>query len=286
MMAVNTDFLKQLNKFSLIIRKRVTSNYSGGRRSIAFGQGLTLKDYRNYVAGDDIRLIDWKILARTDKLYVKQFEEDRTLTVYIIIDASSSMSFGKPQNKYDYGSMIGAGFAYLAMKENDKFQFSTFSDELNTLRPKRGMSQMVSVIENINKINVKGVSNFEDAMIKLRKSIKGRSLIILVSDFLFDVGEIEKGLLRLGKQEIKVVQVLDKAEKELKLEGDVKLYDSETNEVLKTFMSRRLREKYQQKLDEHSSKIHDICLGVQASFNQITTDVPMFDAFFEVLKEK
>ena len=126
--------------------------------------------------------------------------------------------------------------------DNEKFQFSTFSSNLQTLRPKRGMSQMVSVVDNINRIDVKGTSNFEDAMTKLRKSIKGRSLIVLVSDFLFDIKEIEQGLLRLGKQEIKVVQVLDRAEKELNLEGDIKLYDSESNQMLVTFMSRRLRE--------------------------------------------
>lgn len=285
-MTIKTDFLEQLDRFSLIVNKRVTSNYSGARRSIAFGHGLTLKDYRNYVAGDDIRLIDWKLLGRTDKLYVKQYEEDRTLTVYIIIDASASMNFGKPTSKYDYGSMIGAGFAYLAMKENDKFQFSTFSSELHTLRPRRGMSQMVSVIDNINEITAKGASNFEDAMIKLRKTLKGRSLIVLASDFLFPPEEIERGLLRLGKQEIKVIQVLDRVEKELNFEGDVKLYDAESNQILRTFMSKRLREKYQQKLNEHSSKIHDICLGLHASFNQVTSDEPIFDTFFDVLKSR
>ena len=280
---IDTSFLDQLKRFSLIVRKRVTSNYKGARRSLAMGRGLQIKDYRDYVIGDDIRLLDWKIFARTNKLYTRQYEEDRTLSVHIIIDKSSSMDFGKKITKYEYGGMLGTGFAYLAMKENDKFEFSTFSDDLDTLKPRRGVSQLASIVDRLNNLKIKGRSNFEDAMQRYKKQLKGRCLVIVISDFLFNIDEIREGLMRLGKHEIKVVQVLDREEKELKMYGDVKLFDSETRQMLKTFMSRRLRQKYLQKLNDHSSNIHDTCVKLGAGFYQITTDDPIFDSFYEVL---
>ena len=280
---IDTSFLNQLKRFSLIVRKRVTSNYKGARRSIAMGRGLQIKDYRDYVMGDDIRLLDWKIFARTNKLYTRQYEEDRTLSVHIVIDKSSSMNFGKQTTKYEYGAMLGTGFAYLALKENDKFEFSTFSDQLDTLKARKGASQLASIVSRLNDLNIKGHSNFEESMQFYKKHLKGRCLVVVISDFLFNIDEIREGLMRLGKHEIKVVQVLDREEKDMKMYGDVKLFDSETNQMLKTFMSRRLRQKYLQKLNDHSSKIHDLCIKLGAGFYQITTDDPIFDSFYNVL---
>ena len=119
---ITTDFLDQLNRFQLVINKRVTSSYMGPRRSIATGRGLTFKEHRQYAPGDDIRLIDWRVFARTDDLYIKTYEEERNLTVHSIIDSSASMGFGKPVSKFDFASMLGLGFAYLSMRENEKFQ--------------------------------------------------------------------------------------------------------------------------------------------------------------------
>src|SRR3972149_8491344 len=128
---ISTDFFEQLDRFHLVIKKRVTSSYMGPRKSVATGRGLMFKEHRIYSPGDDIRLIDWKVFARTDDLYIKTFEEERNLTVHIIMDASASMGFGKPVSKFDYAAMLGVGFAYLAMRDNEKFQFSTFSEGLD-----------------------------------------------------------------------------------------------------------------------------------------------------------
>ena len=108
---INTQFLDELKRFNLVINKRVTSNLAGPRKSIAAGRGLTFKDYRIYAPGDDIRLIDWKVYARTDNLYMKVHEEERNLVVHVILDKSASMDFGRPVSKFDYASMIGVGMA-------------------------------------------------------------------------------------------------------------------------------------------------------------------------------
>jgi len=281
---INTEFLDQLDRFHLVVKKKVTSNYIGPRRSVATGRGLTFKDHRIYSPGDDIRLIDWKVFARTDDLYIKTFEEERNLTAHIIVDSSASMGFGKPISKFDYAAMLGVGFAYLAMRENEKFQFSTFSDGLEVFQPRRGMSQLASMVFHLNNTKTHGFSKLLNAMVQYKKVVGSRSLLVLISDFLVDINEVTEALYNLGDHEIKVLQVLDPIEKDLKYSGDFKLIDSETNSMLRTYISPRLRVEYQQMLDNHSAKIEETCNKLGIHFFQLTTDIPVFDAFYRVLE--
>src|SRR3989338_8794563 len=210
---ISTEFLDQLTKFHLIVSKRVTSQYAGPRKSIAMGKGIIFKDHRIYAPGDDIRRIDWRVYARTDDLYVKNYEEERNLTVHIIVDYSASMNYGKPFTKYDYAAMIGVGFAYLAMKDNEKFMFSTFSEELNVFQPRKGMSQLVSMVNFLNNLKTNGYSKILDSITKYKRFIGSRSLVVIISDFLISPDEINNALYLLGDNDVKVIQVLDPIEK-------------------------------------------------------------------------
>tara|TARA_Y100000310_G_scaffold241784_1_gene245884 strand:+ start:48851 stop:49699 length:849 start_codon:yes stop_codon:yes gene_type:complete len=281
---INTDFLDQLDRFHLAVKKRVTSSYTGPRKSVATGHGLTFKEHRIYSPGDDIRLIDWKVFARTDDLYIKTFEEERNLTAHIIMDASASMGFGKPMSKFDYSSMLGVGFAYLAMRENEKFQFSTFAESLDVFQPRRGMSQLASMVFHLNGTKTQGHSKLLESVMQYKKLIGSRSLLVLVSDFLVDINEVIEALYALGDHEIKIVQVLDPIEKDLKYSGDFKLIDSESKSMLRTYVSPRLRVEYQQMLDNHSARIEETCNKLGYHFYQITSDTPIFDAFYKVLE--
>jgi len=245
---------------------------------------LTFKEHRIYSPGDDIRLIDWKVFARTDDLYIKTFEEERNLTVHTIIDSSASMGFGKPLSKFDYAAMIGTGFAYLAMRENERFQFSTFSEKLDIFQAKRGMSQLANMVFHLNNVKTHGYSKLLEAMVQYKKLVGSRSLLVLVSDFLLNIDEVIESLYLLGDHEIKIIQILDPIEKELKYHGDFKLIDSETQNRLRTYISPRLRVEYQQMLDSHSVKIEETCNKLGMHFFQITTNTPIFDAFYRVLE--
>ena len=283
---IDTSFLNQLDRFSLIVNKRITSNYVGERKSVFTGRGTTFKDHRIYAPGDDIRTVDWRVYARTDDLYVKRYEEERNLSVHIIIDGSASMNFGTPATKYDYAAMLGLGFAYLAMKSNEKFQFASFSNKLDMIKPKRGMRQLASMLAHLNSTKPQGITNFYDAVLQYRKAINTRSFIVIISDFLFDAATIEKALYLLGSNhDIKLIQVLDRVERDMKLEGDLRLKDSESNALLRTYISPRLRNDYQNLLDTHTVKINSICSRLGVEFYTTTTDTPLFDVFFDVLKE-
>ena len=281
---IDVSFLNQLDRFGLVVRKRVTSNYAGSKRSIAAGAGLVFKDYRMYTPGDEIKAVDWKVYARTENLYLKTYEEERNLEVHVIVDHSKSMDYGKKLTKFEYASMIGVGFGYLATKDNEKFQFSTFSNKINVFKSKRGMGQLANMVNYLNQMKPKGESHLFESISQYKHFMKTRSMVILISDFLIDIDEIRRALYRLGKHEIKVIQVLDRTEKEIAIEGDFKLKDAETNEEMKTYISRSLRNKYRSMLDEHTNQISDACTKLGIRFYQVTTDTPIFDAFYEILR--
>lgn len=284
-MAIDTAFLDHLRKFSLIVNKRVTSVYSGSRLSTAAGKGISFRDHRIYSYGDDFRLIDWKIFARTDDLYIKNFEEEKNLNVHILVDYSASMNFGKPISKFDYASMIGVGFAYLALKDNEKFQFATFSDKLDLFQPRRGMGQLAAMVDHLNTLKVEGKTDLFNTLMSYKKLIGSRSQIVIVSDLLYDVDTIKESLLHLGRHDIKLIQVLDKEEKNINLEGDFMLKDSESSFSIKTFIGQRLIQKYNKRLSDHASKIADTCNKLGIGFYQVSTDKPIFDSFYEILRK-
>lgn len=284
-MAIDMNFLDHLKKFSLIVNKRVTSIYSGQRLSTAAGRGISFKDHRIYSFGDDFRSIDWKVFARTDNLYIKNFEEERNMNVHILVDYSASMDFGRPLSKFDYASMIGVGFAYLAMKDNEKFQFATFSDKLDIFQPRKGMHQLAAMVDHLNSLKVSGKTDLLHTLLSYKKLIGSKSQIVIVSDCLFNPEDIKDALLHIGKHDIKLIQVLDKEEINPKFEGDFKLKDSESNFEIDTFVSPRLLQNYKKELQEHNAKIKEICNGLGIDFYEISTDMPIFDSFYEILRK-
>src|SRR5574341_885891 len=280
---ITADFLHQLDRFSLIINKRITSNYVGERFSHATGRGLIFKDHSIYAPGEDFRSVDWRVFGRTDKLYVKRYEEERNLAVHIILDFSASMGFGTNMTKAEFASMVGVGFAYLALKNNERFVLSTFSDSLEFFKPRKGRGQLASMVEFLNSKRPKGLSKLENSLGSYKKLLNSKSYVVIVSDFLYPLDDIRKALFLFRHHRVVLVQVLDKIEKNLDLEGDFKLKDLETNEVLRTFINPFARKQYSGMLQEHIDKIQQVCTEVGAKFYSANTGQNVFDVFYDVL---
>ncbi len=280
---ITTEFLSGLDRFNLIMRKRVTSKYAGSRPSVMTGKGATIKDFRLYALGDDFRQIDWRVYARTDNLYVKRYEEEKNLLVHILIDASSSMNFGKP-SKFDYASMLGIGFAYIAMRSNEKFRYATFAESLNMFQSKRGMGHLARMVELLNTTKPEGSSDLAKSLAMYKKNMGTRSMIFIISDFLFDIENFKHALYYLGNNDVKLIQVLDPAERNLAVEGDLKLKDSETGTVMRTYVSQKLRSDYQRQLETHIANLKNISSLSNFSFHTVTTNTPVFDSFYRILK--
>lgn len=281
---INTDFFEELDRFNFMMRKRVSTVYAGSRRSVRYGRGIGIVGYREYMPGDDIKTIDWRLYGRTEKLYIRQYEEEKNLTAHILLDASSSMDFrSNGVSKFDYASMLATGFAYIVTKENEKFGISTFSEDVKILQPKRGTAYLMGMIDYLNSLKLAGRTNFARCIDEYVKVITSKSLVIVISDFLDRIESINAGIYRLANHDLILVQVLDRQEWDVKLEGDVKLHDMETDKRVKTYISPRFKEEYLFKLQDHVHAIAATCDRVGADFYTFRTDKPVFDAFFEIM---
>ena len=281
---IDTNFLRQLDRFNVVLKRRVLSNYQGERKSHLQGSGLVFADYKDYVPGDDFRKIDWRLYARTSKFYIKKYEEERDLTVHVIVDGSASMNYGRKIRKFEYASMIGIGFAYMALKKNEKFNFSTFAEGINYIKARKGMNQLLEIVSRLEKQKVDGVSKFESSFDEYKKFLHNKGFIVIISDFLYDIEEIKSVLSRFAHHQVVAIQVLDPEERKLAIYGDVMLEDSELHTKLRTFISNRLIKNYRDKLETHILKLKDECEKMNVDFVSITTDRPVFDAFYAALK--
>ncbi len=280
---IDTSFFKELDRFSFMVRKRVSTAYSGSRRSILKGRGMEPVSYREYTKGDDFKIIDWKVYGRTEKLYVKEFEEEKSLTTHILLDTSKSMDF---RNKFEYAAMLALGFAYLVTKDNEKFGVSTFAEEINITKPKRGRRYLSQTIDLLNSTELSGKTRFDYCMEKYARFIKSRSLVIVISDFMAGTNAIRNAIFRLGDNELVLIQVLDPVEKNLDLGGEARLIDLETDQKLDIYTSPRLRAEYQKRLSDHITMIKEPSIQVGADFHTVTTDMPVFEAIFQVINKR
>ena len=282
-MAIDSSFLHQLDRFSLIINKRITSNYMGERQANSTGRGLIFRDHQQYAPGEDFRTVDWRVFARTDRLFMKRYEEERNLTVHVLVYFSASMNFGTKVTKADYAAMVGLGFAYMALKNNERFVLSTFADQLELFKPRKGRKQLVSILDYLNDKKPKGATDLLQAMSNYRKVINTKSMIVIVSDFLYPIDHIRSALYQFKDHDLILIQVLDKGEKELDLEGDFKLRDLESDTVLRTFISPYGRKKYGEMLASHIAAVQKVCDEVGAQFYSADTGQTVFDVFYNVL---
>jgi len=285
---IDTEFITQLKKLDLLAKKKIISSYAGGKPSLQQGRGIEPVDHREYYPGDDPKFVDWKVYGRTERLFIKRFEEEKSLTTHILVDSSNSMDFTSPRmkhSKFDYASMLGIGFAYLVTKENEKFAVGTFNDGLKSLlHPSRGRKQFYKAIDLLNAEKMSGATNLQRCADEYIKLIKTKSLAVVITDFLEPVDTIKKGLYRLARKtkNLIAVHVADPMEMKLDWQGDMKLFDLETNTAKKIFFTPGMRRDYAVRFMAHLEKVRGICDDIGADFFSVPTDQDIFKVFFDI----
>lgn len=278
------EFLRQLDRYNMAIRKRVSTVYAGNRPSTRIGKGIDTVGYREYYPGDEMKDIDWKAYSRTEKLYVRQFEEEKTLTAHILLDASKSMDFPESAvKKYEYAAMLALGVAYTVSRKNDKFAISTFNENIEINAPKRGMRYLLELTDRLASRELEGSTDLDICTHKYEKLIKSRSLVVIISDFMEDLHHIESSILRLSGNDLILIQILDPFEKNLPIKGDSRFFDLETGDEMKTYLSDSFRSNYLKELDNHNAAIDHLCKRTGAKFYSFTTDSPVFDSFLQII---
>ena len=226
--------LQKVRRIEIKTRGLVNDLFGGEYHSIFKGRGMTFSEVREYNPGDDIRLIDWNVTARTGSPFVKVFEEERELTVFLVVDISASGEFGSgSQLKRDYGAEVASVLGFSAIKNNDKVGLILFSDRVEKyIIPKKGKSHVLRVIRELLYTVPKGSkTSIKVALDYLLKVAKRKCVVFLISDFL-DESYLRSLKIANKKHDLITIQLLDPAELELPDMGLLKVEDPETGETL------------------------------------------------------
>jgi len=284
---IDPSFLDQLKQLDFVIKKRVASSYSGGRPSIKHGKGIEVVDYREYMPGDDFRLIDWRLYARTEKLYIKRFEEEKDLIMHMLVDASASMDFtSHTMTKFDFAGSIAAGFGFLSVHHHEKFAMGLYSNTVREMtQARKSQTHLFNVIDLLNTVKLSGLTDLGVSATQYSKIIKSKSFTVIISDFLEDIDSVTEGIYRMAKHssEMLLVQVLDPWEIDLGWSGDIKFEDMETSEIKRTYLSPGFRKDYANKVREHSKQVRSICDDIGVQFSTLLTNEAIFESFIRIV---
>jgi len=274
---MSKEILKKVRQIEIRTKNVVNDFFGGDYHSNFKGRGMTFSEVREYVPGDDVRSIDWNVTARTGKPHIKIFEEERELSVLILIDVSSSGVFGSKKDlKIDLGVEIAAMLSFSAIKNNDKVGLALFSDKIEKyIPPKKGKKHVLRLItdivnhdfENSNKrTSIKTAIDFAN------KISKRKSVVFLISDFIDDNFWNELKFLNF-KHDVVGLQIYDSYERNFPNVGLINIHDSETGE--NTWIdttSKKNRDKFQKNSDEKLDKFSMKCKNIGFDLLQINTD--------------
>jgi uncharacterized protein (DUF58 family) len=228
------EILKKVKRIEIATRGLVNEVFSGEYHSVFKGRGMEFAEVREYQFGDDIRNIDWNVTARSDHPYVKVFDEERELTVMLMVDVSSSGNFGTTsQMKGEVAAELCAVLAFSAIKNNDKVGLMIFSDKIEKfIPPRKGKQHVLRVIREILYFKPEDSrTNLNVALEYLSRVIKRKSIVFLISDFLTE--DYEKALQVANKKhDIIAINIIDPREVELPSVGLLELEDAETGETV------------------------------------------------------
>ena len=256
------DLLKKVRKIEIKTRRLSDHIFSGEYHTSFKGRGMTFSEVRQYQFGDDIRAIDWNVTARYNEPYVKVFEEERELTMMLMVDISGSESFGtKNQLKSEIVTEIAATMAFSATQNNDKIGLILFTDQIELyIPPKKGKSHVLRIIRELIEFQPKSKkTDFSQALKFLSSTQKKKAIVFVISDFMVD-DDYEKTLKIAGKKhDITGVRVYDIREEKIPNIGMVEMEDAETGEVLiVNTSSKKARLSYEKQYQDKVNYFKDI----------------------------
>ena len=297
------ELLRRLEQFQLLAARRAKSSARGERRSKARGQSVEFADYRNYVAGDDYRRLDWNLFGRLDKLFLKLYEEERELPVRIFLDATESMTFGVPP-KFDFARQIAAAVGYVALCGFDRVTVHVFPDmdsnaaspglaafsaemaARGALRAVRGRKSAMQYFQNLSQLSARGPADFNEALRRGAMVARQSGVAVVLSDFL-DAAGYESGLNALiGRGfHVNAVQILAPEELNPAASGDLRLIDSETGGAQEVTFGKYRLKAYQQSVQNYCQRLRQFCQGRGIRFFSVSSDTSLEQLLLRQLRQ-
>ncbi len=272
--------LAKLSGLQLRARRIVEGYVAGLHRSPHHGFSIEFAEHRKYAPGDDLRYLDWKVFARTDKFYLKQFEDETNLVCYLVFDTSESMSFQGPQaalSKLDYACCIAASLSWLILKQQDAVGLITYDQQIQTeLTPSNNAAHLHQVIRVLEECVPQFKTATGTVLRQLAQRLSKRAVVVVVSDFLGDTVPLLAGLraLHRRKHDVLVLQVMDPAELSFPFDRPTRFQGLEQfADVVAD--PRALRTAYLAEMQRHLASVQRACRECEMDYRLVETDKPL-----------
>ena len=284
------ELLQRVRKIEIKTRRLSNNIFAGEYHSAFKGRGMAFSEVREYQYGDDVRDIDWNVTARLDKPYIKVFEEERELTVMLLVDVSGSLDFGTSvQTKRQMVTEIAATLAFSAIQNNDKIGVVFFSDKIEKfIPPKKGRKHILFIIREL--LNFEPASSRTDigaAIQFVTNAIKKRSTMFILSDFFDEKDYTNQLTIANRKHDVVALQVYDQRMAEMPDVGIVKMRDAETgDEIFVDTSSRRLRKAHNEWWVKYQRWLKNVMTKSNVDWVSVRTDEDYVKALMNMFKKR
>jgi uncharacterized protein (DUF58 family) len=281
----HSQFLAQLKRHKISGDRLRMGHHKGSRLATYQGSSLEFSDYQMYELGDDVRQIDWNVYARTEKVYIKRYLDERELKVHIYLDCTNSMVI--EDRKWKRARELAGAISFLALSNDDRLTLHCVGTPQQKSIIKKGSRDAKGILYDIQELSpesAEGISFYEE----MGKSVRKKSSVsFIISDGLEPISMIEDVLRRLSikKEMTYFIQLLDEEELEPSYQGDVKLIDSEKDQEVNVSLNRNLVGDYQKRLLVHNKQIESLCKKWGFGYLRTSCLTPLNEVFFKDFKE-
>ncbi len=276
---------ERLRGIEIGVRRPMDGSHQGLHRSPAFGSSVEFAEYREYAPGDPVARIDWPVYARSDRYVIRRFHEDVSIRCYIMLDTSASMKYQQDGalQKSEYACYLAAGMMYVMVQQGDMVSLITFDDQIRDYyEPSGTFVGLKPMLEGLEKIEPKNKGNIEAALHSAAEMIKGRALVVVISDLLEEPESILQGLNHLyydGK-EVTLFHILDPAEMNMSITGLADVTSLETKDKI-TVDFRRIRDAYLEQLRLYLDELRSGLQKIRAEYILTETRTEVYDAILQ-----
>ena len=282
--------VSKLANMELRARLVVEGFITGLHQSPYHGFSVEFAEHRQYMPGDEIRRIDWKLYGKTDRYYIKQYEEETNLKSYIILDTSRSMGYASPGHvsKLEYGSYVAAALSFMMIKQQDAVGLAIFDQEIRSyLPPHATKAYLRQILIELQRLRPSGTTGAGRSLHQIAERIRRRGLVIVISDLLDDPDQVIAALkhFRHKKNEVIVMQILDPMERSFAFGGEAVFTDVETEEKLMT-QPWQIQRSYQEAMRTFLEKYKRSCRENYVDYVLLDTSTPFDVALVEYLSKR
>ncbi len=254
--------ISRLSRLEMNVRLPMLGSVTGLHKSATRGSSVEFAEYRKYAPGDDPKFIDWRVFARTDKYFIREFEADTNLRCYLVVDTSASMKFTSgPGTRFDFARRLAATMTHLLIHQGDAVGLTLFTDKtLQELKPKHTPSHVRLIYDTLAQAKPQGETNIAKTLHELAERIRQRSLVIIISDLFTEVPDLLECFkhLRFYKHDVAVFHLLDRQEYDFDFNRPVRFVDMESGFDLITDPT-VLRDAYREAVQEYLRTMQHGC---------------------------